>query len=221
MEFQIKTSGLGQKSGVFSINEQRIRFRDHEIKTPQVKSVATSMRYSGNSVAYNLSVKIWIRTEFDSLKLSFTGSDSLFSKSVEETALNFISIRKALIDYTAPHILNRLIEQFKCGGEIVIGNFYISRKGVSYNNTFTGLTRANWDDDIEIRQNGDDSVHKKVLEFFTSTNQNSCDQWSVFFRNKYTGKIVRLGNFSFEDENGYFLLFLIPHMKQSYPDFFF
>jgi len=213
MELSLITYGIGQKSGRVSISEDSVTFAGKSLRTAEVLSLSSSLKSSREVLYSSINGTITIKTNYESMILKFSGSDGMFQSKSDEVLQSFFTIRTQLIQHIGPLILSRMLQSIGDGNNLNIGKFIINHKGITSQSMLKGELRAGWEEDITLRPKNKEN---KFLKYFNAglSASDKYDYWEVVYHNRYQGKVVNLGDFSYEDDNGCMIPFLISFIKQ-------
>jgi hypothetical protein len=213
MDLHLVTYGIGQKSGTVSISQNDVTFSGKSIQLHKVESISFSLKSSRQALHSTVNATINIRTNEGSMVLKFSGSDGMLQRKFEPVLASFISIRTQLIQHIGPLILNRMLQLIDNGETLRFTNFIINHKGITSRSMLKGEQRAGWEEDITVLPKEKSNT---FVELFNSSilSKYKHDYWEIVYHNKYLGKIISLGEFSYEEENGCIIPFLVTFIKQ-------
>lgn len=213
MNLHLKTYGIGQKSGRISIDSNGISFAEKTLLVDDIQNISSSLKVAREMLYTSINSKITLTTSSDSMTFKFCGTDSMISKRANEVLENFMTIRTAVIQHIGPGILNRMIQRMSGGGDVHIGKFTFNHKGITTKSVMRGELRAGWHEDFEVRPKAKENMFLKCLNF-GATSREACDHWEIYYHNQAIGKMINLGEFSFDDSNGCMIPFLISYIKE-------
>lgn len=215
MELYLKTHGVGQKSGRIDIDGNQISFAGKTLLINELVSISSRSKFAREVLYTTYNAQIQLRTSSDSMVLKLSGSNSMVTSQFEEVLQNFVTIRTAIMEHAGPRILARMIDRLSEGENVQIGKFVFNRKGITTKTILRGELRAGWNEDFEVRPKSKENL---LLKYLSASARLMFDHWEIFYHNQAMGKMVNMGEFSFDDDNGCMIPFLISFVKESQTD---
>ncbi len=214
MDLILRTHGVGQKGGPISIGSSGVSFGGRSVRSDDVISISSSLKSSREMLYSTVNAKITIKTRSDSMILKFSGSDGMFQKKFDEVLQSFISIRTQIIEHIGPRLLIQMLQSISSGKTFQIGRFAINSKGITTQTALRGELRAGWDEEFELRPKTKENLLLKYLNAGISS-RDKFDHWEIVYHNRSLGRMISLGEFSFDDDNGCMVPFLLSYIKEN------
>lgn len=217
MELHLKTYGVGQKSGSTTLDGTQISFAGKTLRTDEIQVITSRSKLAREMLYTTFNAQIELRTSSTSIVLKFSGTDSMLTSRSNEVLQNYITIRTKLLELVGPGILKQMLHEMTGGGSLHIGKFVLNQKGITTKTVLKGELRASWNEDFEVRPKSKENLLLKYLNMGASAHH-MFDHWEIFYHNQAMGKMVNMGEFSFDDDNGCMIPFLISFVKESQTD---